>query len=179
MLITIEDFNTYTDNFNDAPDVVNMKNDFIETAQEVVSNYLGYSVEETNHDEYLYGMGDPTLYLYGMPITKVNSISISGSAVSSDSYTISGRTLRLNDGVWPLGLANIHCNYDAGWTAENAPKIIKDTIKQIGSLLLQEVGGNIGVTGKSMSENSRTYINYTNFSKWLQKLDAYVVKRMV
>ena len=180
MIVTIEEFNTYTNDFNDASDIVDMKNGFIQTAQDVVSDHIGYNVEETTHDEYLSnGQATPFLWLYGLPVTKVNSISISGSDVDLTSFTIFGRTLRLNDGVWPIGIGNYHVNYDAGWTAETAPSVIKDTIKQIASLLLQEAGGNIGITGKSMSENSRTYINYTNYDKWLKKLENYVVKRMV
>jgi hypothetical protein len=44
--------------------------------------------------------------------------------------------------------------------------------------MLQESDGNIGITGKSMSEDSRTYINYTNYDKWLKKLDALRIVRL-
>ena len=53
------------------------------------------------------------------------------------------------------------------------------TILQIASLMLEESGGNIGITGKTMAENSRTFINYTNYDKWLKKLDPLRIVRLV
>ena len=179
MIVSLEEFNTYTENFDDNTQVVNMKNEMLQTAQEIVSEHLGYSVEVQTYDQYLSGIGTAELALYGKPIVRVNSLQISGSDVPSDSYAIDDRFLRLSDGVWPVGVGNVHVNYDAGWTEETVPSLVKSTIKQIASLLLQESGGNIGITGKSMSENSRTYINYTNFNKWLDKLNPLVVMRLV
>jgi len=50
-------------------------------------------------------------------------------------------------------------------------------ILQIASLMLEETGGNIGITGKSFDDNSRNYINYTNFDRWLKKLDGLRILR--
>lgn len=65
-------------------------------------------------------------------------------------------------------------SYD--WTAEgltSCPDIIKLTIKRIATLLLMEAGENIGVTSKSMPDNSRTFINYTNYFKYLRPIQNY------
>jgi len=65
-------------------------------------------------------------------------------------------------------------NYD--WTAEGlteCPDLIKLTIQRIATLLLMEAGENIGVTSKSMPDNSRTFINYTSYFKYLRPIQNY------
>lgn len=65
-------------------------------------------------------------------------------------------------------------NYD--WTSEGlsaCPEIIELTIKRIATLLLMEAGENIGVTSKSMPDNSRTFINYTSYFKYLRPIQNY------
>ena len=178
MIITVTEFNTYSGNMETASDLVSMKESLIKTAQEIVSEHLGYPVENCEHEDYISAIGQPDLFLFGYPVTSVLDLSLCGSAVPSSDYTIRGRSLRLKSGVWPVGIDNVYCRYMAGWTSQTVPEEVKTVVKQIASLLLQETNGNIGVTGKSMSENSRTYINYTNFSKWLEKLNPYVVKRL-
>lgn len=178
MIITVSEFNTYSGNMETATDLANMKESLIKTAQEIVSEYLGYSVENCEHEDFISAIGQPELFLFGQPITSVLDLSLNGSAVPASDYTIRGRSLRLKAGVWPVGIDNVYCRYMAGWTNLTVPEEVKTVVKQIASLLLQETNGNIGVTGKSMSENSRTYINYTNFDKWLHKLEPYVVKRL-
>ena len=178
MLVTVSEFNTYSNNMETATDIASMKESFLKTAQEIVSEYLGYSVENSEHDDYISAIGQPTLFLFAFPVTSVLALTLSGSEIPSSDYSIRGRGLRLNDGVWPVGIDNVHCRYMAGWTSQTVPEEVKTTIKQIASLLLQESGGNIGITGKSFNENSRTYINYTNFDKWLKKLDAFRVVRL-
>ena len=66
---------------------------------------------------------------------------------------------------------------DHTWS-ENAesnvcPDIIVLTITRIATLLLMEAGENIGVTGKSMPDNSRTFINYTSYMKYLRPIQNY------
>ena len=179
MIVTLTEFNTYTGNMENTSDVNSMKERFLKSAQEIVSHYLGYSVENSDYDDFICGIGQPMLYLFANPITQITTLTVSGVAVSSDSYSIKGHGLRLNDGVWPVGIDNIHAVYKAGWSSQTIPDSVKQAILQIASLLLQEAGGNIGITGKTMSENSRTFINYTNFDKWLDKIDEYKIVRLV
>lgn len=178
MIITIAEFNTYSGNMETATDLVDMKNSLIKTAHEIVSEYLGYPVENCEHEDFISAIGQPDLFLFGFPVTSVLSLALNGAEVPSSEYSIRGRSLRLNSGVWPVGNDNVHVRYMAGWTNLTVPEEVKTVVKQIASLLLQESGGNIGITGKSMSENSRTFINYTNFDKWLHKLEPYRVLRM-
>jgi hypothetical protein len=54
------------------------------------------------------------------------------------------------------------------------PNIFKQTQLRIASLLYQEADQNIGVTSKSFGDSgSRTFINYTNFDKYLSPLSKY------
>lgn len=49
-------------------------------------------------------------------------------------------------------------NPETKWTAVTMPSIVKVTVLRIATLMLMEGGENIGVTGKSFSDNSRTFI---------------------
>jgi len=178
MIVSVEQFDTYSGNYETAEDVVAMKTQMLNAAQKVVEEYLGFDPESKSYDDYVSGIGYAQLYLFAHPITEVVSVEISGVSVPATSFTINGRCLRRNDGVWPVGIDNIHVSYTAGWSSENVPDVVRMAIVQIASLMLEESGGNIGITGKSFAENSRTFINYTNYKKWLEKLDGLRVMRM-
>ena len=59
------------------------------------------------------------------------------------------------------------------WQAEEVPEIVRLTILRIATLMLMEGGENIGVSSKSFSDNSRTFISYTNYLKYLSPLQTY------
>lgn len=177
MIVTVTQFNVYSGNYEDATDVVSMKENMLKAAQEVVENYLGYSVESATRTDYVQGIGYNNLYLFAQPITAVTSVSIDGSQIASTEYDVLGNHLRMKQGVWPNN-TEITVTYTAGWSALNVPDTVKLTILNIATLMLEESNGNIGITGKSMSEDSRTFINYTNYDKWLKKLDALRIVRL-
>lgn len=106
MLVTIDQFNEYTGNFEDSEQVVAMKTMFLQSAQEVVSEYLRFN-----------------------PETK--------------------------------------------WQPEETPYVIKLTTIRIASLMLEESGGNIGISSKSFADSSRTFISYANYKKYLSPIDTY------
>ncbi|MCL2440474.1 MAG: hypothetical protein FWD14_01910 [Treponema sp.] len=59
------------------------------------------------------------------------------------------------------------------------PEIIKITIMRIASLLQSESDSNIGVTSKYFGDSgSRTFINYTNFDKYLLQVSNYRLIRI-
>ena len=181
VLVTVDDFNTYTGNYESDEAVNELKSQIIVSAREVVANYLGFDPESDDYSDYVSGIGNNHLYLFAWPITQVDLVSIDGTQLASTDYEIagSGRYLRLKEGVWPVGVENIRVDYTAGWTIVQTPALIKTTILQIAALMYQETGGNIGITGKSFAENSRTFINYTNYDKWLKKLDPLRIVRLV
>jgi hypothetical protein len=73
---------------------------------------------------------------------------------------------------FPIGEDNIVVSFTAGWEIEQMPSVIVVSILRIATLMLSETGGNIGLTGKSFADNSRTFVNYSNYRKYLQPLDS-------
>jgi hypothetical protein len=69
------------------------------------------------------------------------------------------------------------CDGYLGFDAEerfasgSMPEAVKLSILRVATLMLSESGGNIGLTGKSFDGDSRTFINYSNYRKYLQPLD--------
>lgn len=178
MIVTVTEFDTYSGNYETGTDVVNLKTLILQSTQEIVANHLGFNPESSQYDDFISAIGTNRLYLYAHPVTLVSSVAVDGVPVMSDAYTVHDNYLRLKDGVWPLGIENVEVVYTAGWSALTLPDTVKMVILQIATLMLQEAGENIGITGKSFGENSRTFINYTNFGKWLSKLDPYRIMRL-
>jgi len=59
------------------------------------------------------------------------------------------------------------------------PEIIKLTVMRIGAILQTESDSNIGVTSKSFGESgARTFINTTNFDKYLIQISQYRIIRI-
>lgn len=115
MIVTVDQFNAYSGNYEDKESAVEVKRLFLESAEEIVEGYLGYDPET---------QPQPDL-----------------------------------------------------WCSEGLPASIKLSILRIATLMLQETGGNIGLTGKSFGDNSRTFINYSNYRKYLQPLDPIRLAR--
>lgn len=105
MIVELEDFNTYSGNYEESEGEKNLKRLFLKSAEEIVEGYLGYEVGE---------------------------------------------------------------RYKEG----EIPSVIKLSIMRIATLMLEETGGNIGLTGRSFGDSSRTFINYSNYKKYLEPLDS-------
>lgn len=177
MIVSISQFDTYSGNYENAQDVVAMKTSMLMTAQNIVEEYLGYTAESGTRTDTVQGIGTNHLYLFAQPITAVTAVTYNGITLLSTAFDIREKYLCLKEGVWPNGV-EVTVTYTAGWTLGTVPDTVKMTILQIASLMLEESGGNIGITGKSMDENSRTFINYTNYDKWLKKLDPLRIVRL-
>lgn len=59
------------------------------------------------------------------------------------------------------------------WEQNKVPSLVKTTILRIATLMLMEAGENIGISGKSFGDNSRTFISYTNYSKYLSPIQTF------
>ena len=177
MIVSVTQFDTYSGNYETATEVVALKTSMLKAAQEIVANYLGYSPESETRTDYVEGIGYNHLYLFAQPITAVTSVEYDGMTLLSSAYDICGNYLRLKQGVWPNGI-DVKVVYTAGWSAQTVPDVVSMTILQIATLMLEESGGNIGITGKSIAEDSKTFINYTNYDKWLKKLDPLRIVRL-
>lgn len=172
--VTIDQFNEYTNNYEDST----LKSSYIESAEQVVKDYLGFDPEVKEYREYFSGMGDTKLYLNAHPIQLINEITINGMAYPVENFEAVGQFIRSIDRrvVFPSGDNNIYVSYVGGF--DDIPGIITISVLRIASLILQEAGGNIGLTGKAFGDNSRTYINYSNYEKYLRPLDGIRIIRV-
>ncbi len=105
MLVDIAEFNEYTGNMEDAEETLKLKTLFLQSAEELVCEYLRFRPEDE--------------------------------------------------------------------LKEDIPDIVRLTILRIATLMLMEGGENIGVSGKSFSDNSRSFISYTNYHKYLSPLQTF------
>ena len=181
MIWSVNEFNTYTSNFEDSTEAITLKEIYLQAAERVVSEYLGYNPQQRLYDESFSGIGDYKLYLNARPIKVVSELFINGLPMPLDVIQPHDDYIYeiFRHKVFFEGLNNIHCSYVAGYSPAEMPDIIKLTILRIAALMLQEQGGNIGLTGKSMGENSRTFINYSNYSKYLEPLEGLRVIKFV
>lgn len=166
-IITTDQFSEYTGNYEDTL----IKDTLIEAAEEMVIDYLGYDPISTTYTELVSGIGDYKLYLNAQPITAITSLSIDDVVQDVEDYEVADFFIYRIDGtpVFTSGNENVDIEYVAGYST--IPSTIKLTILRIASLLLQESNGNIGLSGKSFADNSKTFINYSDYKKYLKPLD--------
>jgi hypothetical protein len=175
MIASIAMFNTYSGNYEDASEAVQLKGAFLSTAEDIVISYLGFDPKQQEYtDVVASGSGSRRLYLPCRNITAVQALTVGTTAVDTALVTACDDHIRFVDHAtkFPIGEDNIVVSFTAGWEIEQMPSVIVVSILRIATLMLSETGGNIGLTGKSFADNSRTFINYSNYRKYLQPLDS-------
>jgi hypothetical protein len=180
MIVTTDMFNTYSGNFEDSPGAVMLKGSFLTSAEEIVTGYLGYNPTSQQYtDVVLSGTGKHTLYVPSRNITQLHALSVNETLMDLSGFILSGDHIRSRGTRWvfPPGRENIIISYTAGWEIPLMPSVITLSILRVATLMLSEMGGNIGLTGKSFADNSRTFINYSNYKKYLQPLDSLRIIR--
>lgn len=174
-LITLDQFRQYANYYED--DEEDLLTTYIDSAEKVVTDYLGYEPWVKEYDEYFSGIGDYKLYLHAQPIQYVNYIEKNGEEM--DMFDINWDQNYVYDNyrrkIFESGLDNFHIQYSAGY--REIPSAIQLAVLRIASLMLAEQGGNIGITSKSFGDNTRTFINYSNYQKYLQPLDSFRILR--
>ena len=175
MIASIAMFDTYSGNYEDASEAVQLKGAFLSTAEDIVASYLGFDpVSKEYADVVASGTGSRRLYLRARNITSVDALTVGTAAVDTSLVAACDDHIRFVDHTtkFPVGEDNIRLSYTAGWDAQEMPPVIVVSILRIATLMLSETGGNIGLTGKSFADNSRTFVNYSNYRKYLQPLDS-------
>lgn len=175
MIASIAMFNTYSGNHEDAPEAVELKGAFLCTAEDIVSSYLGFDPKQQEHtDVVASGSGSRRLYLRARNITSVEALTVGTASMDITLVKAYDDYISFIDHTtkFPIGENNIRLSYTAGWEIEQMPSVIVVSILRIATLMLSETGGNIGLTGKSFADNSRTFVNYSNYRKYLQPLDS-------
>jgi hypothetical protein len=175
MIASIAMFNTYSGNYEDASEAVLLKGAFLSTAEDIVISYLGFDPKQRDYaDIVCSGTGSRRLYLPVRNITSVQSLIVGTASMDITLVKAYDDYISFIDHTtkFPIGEDNIRLSYTAGWGIEQMPSVIVVSILRIATLMLSETGGNIGLTGKSFADNSRTFVNYSNYRKYLQPLDS-------
>jgi hypothetical protein len=164
----------------------NLLQNYIDSAEDIVNTYLGYSPTLHSYVHYFDGTGTNELQLKAKPIETVISIEIGGQSIPlSEFYNIGNSEFLYYNRIFPSGKRNVKVEYDAGWgitvdddtvNGEYLPKIIKMTVLRIASLLQSESDGNIGVTSKSFGDSgNRSFVNTVNFDKYLIQVSTFKI----
>lgn len=172
-LITAQEFFDYNGGETDVLGPVQLA---ISMACTVIENYLKYDPHQKTRVDSFDGDNTDWLLLKAIPVSQIASVKINGKEVSSDNFEIYESRLVYKDNVFPNGYKNIVITYVAGYTDDTLPPIFKSTCCRIAGVLYSETHGNIGVTSKSFAnEGTKTFVNTTNFDRFLMPLSIYAL----
>ena len=180
MIATVDLFNAYSNNYEDSEDAVLLKTEFLKAAEGIVTDYLGFSPEEKEYrDVLLDGTDKGILYLPARNITKLSSLAFDGEGKDISDIILADDRIeyRTGDVFRSLGRKYISLSFMAGWDKDSMPSTIRLAVLRIATLMLQETGGNIGLTGKSFADNSRTFVSYSNYRKYLEPLSPLRIRK--
>ena len=165
MILTKEELQDYTGvEFEDGNNISDL---FIGSAQNIVENYLGYEIESKEYTKH-FALHTSNVIKVGVKnITAISEITIDGTPV--EDYYIDDDKIILKQLVTS---DNIIVKFTAGFSTD-LPAIIKLTVLRIAALLQTESNNNIGISGKSFMDGSRTFMNYTNYDKYLIQTSKY------
>jgi hypothetical protein len=180
--VSMEEFQKYTNVYSETP----LQQSYIDSVENIVNAYLGYSPTLHNYIQYFDGNGTNELQLKAKPITTIINVEIDGVSISlSEFYTMSNSEFLYYNKIFPVGKRNIVVRYDAGYgitvdddvaNSEYIPSVIKMTVLRIAALLQTESDSNIGVTSKSFADSgTRSFINTVNFDKYLIQIANYKI----
>lgn len=166
----VKDLEFFSNNYEDSCEARNYKRSCILSAIQIVEQYLGYSLSEQTYDEEHTATGTRKIYLYAQPVKNVFSVTVNGIELDPLDYEVFGNYIKTSNQKqrFPKD-AVVTIEYVAGY-GNRLPDIVKQVILQIATLELSMANENIAVTSVSMPDNSRSFISYTNYNKWLQVL---------
>jgi len=124
MMVSTEQFVKYT---NVVTDDKELQESYLQAAQNIVEDYLGYSLERYIYVSYFDGNGTNTIQLRAMPIRKIYKILVN-DVDYKNSVIINNSCLVLKSGVFPMGNNNVEIHYLAGYDGDKGdnaePEII-------------------------------------------------------
>ena len=165
MIVTKEELQGFTGvEFEEGNNIADL---FIGAAQNIVENYLGYEIESKEYTKHFELHSSNVIKVGVKNITAVKEITVDGVLV--EDYYIDDDKIILKEAVISN---NIIITFTAGFS-EDLPQIIKLTVLRIAALLQTESNNNIGISGKSFMDGSRTFTNFTNFDRYLVACSKY------
>ena len=164
MIVKANELLDYTGVQLETPELAEL---FIGASQNIVENYLGYEIESKEYTKH-FALHTSNIIKAGVKnITAVSEITIDGTPV--ENFYIDDDKIILKQ---PVISDNIIVKFTAGFS-EDLPQIIKLTVLRIAALLQTESNNNIGISGKSFMDGSRTFVSYTNFDRYLIACSKY------
>jgi hypothetical protein len=178
--VSVEELQKYSNVYGET----DLQKSYIDSAENIVNTYLGYSPTLHNYTQYFDGNGTHELQLKAKPIQNIISVEIDNESIPlSEFYNVIDSEYLYYNKIFPCGKRNIKIEYNAGWgitldddiaNSEYVPTIIKMTVLRIASILQAESDSNIAVSSKSFADSgTRTFINYTDYSKYLLPISIY------
>jgi hypothetical protein len=177
--VTMEEFQKYSNVYGD----IILQQSYIDSAENIVNNYLNYSPLLHNYHHYLNGNGTHELQLKAKPVIAIHFLTVNGVSVPVSEFLNTNDEFIYYNQIFPTGVRNIEISYSAGWGTipDNdvineplIPAVIRMTVLRIAALLQTESDGNIGITSKSFADSgSRTFISTINFDKYLIQLSPF------
>ena len=166
--ITVDQLNAFTDNTVESE----VKTEIVESASEVVIDFLGYDPALAERVYRFIGLDNDSIVLPIPGAVQIDFIKIGGQALDEDDYELipESNLLQLNNGIVFARDKRVEIQYLAGFAT--MPARIVHAALRIAGLMWQEAQGNIGLTGKSFADMSRNFVNYTNYDKYLRPLSA-------
>lgn len=174
MIITIEDLQKFTQIYPD--DNQNQQELFIQAATDIVCNYLRYNPEEKEYNIFVNGNGINEIEINYKPITEIKEIKVNNEKTNIEKIAFTDNCIFYKDNnIFPKGNKNINIIFKAGY--KTIPAIIKLTTLRIAGILQTENNNNIGISSKSFQDSgTRTFVNTTNFDKYLLQISDYRIK---
>lgn len=165
MVITKEELEGYTGvQFESGNNIAEL---FIGAAQNIVESYLGYEIESKEYTKHFSLHSSNIIKCEVKNITAVKEITVDGAPV--ENYYIDDDKIILKN---PVISDNIIATFTAGFSTD-LPAVIKLTVLRIAAILQTESNNNIGISGKSFMDGSRTFTNFTNFDRYLIACSKY------
>jgi len=150
---------------------------YIEAAEKIVADYLSYSPPSASYTHTIAGTGRSTIQLKAKPVTALTSVTIDGVSRDVADFSLDDERLTDTTGSVFSRHSTIVVAYTAGFAT--VPALIQMAVMEIASLLSQQAGENIGVSSTTFDGgNTRSFINYTSFEKYLRPLSSYRVVRL-
>ena len=175
-IVTVATFKKYAKKADDDTVGEALYQSFVDAAESVVEDFLSYSPALTARTDTFYGDGKKYLALKAKPVT-LGTVTVDGVTRLVADFAVEDEVITdITGDVFPEGSVVV-VGYIAGYTT--VPGIIQVVILEIASLLSMEAGDQIGVNSTTYDGgNTRTFVNYTNFSKYLAKIEKYRIRRL-
>jgi hypothetical protein len=170
--------------YSGAHDDDDMLQVYIDSAEAIVKNYLGYSPVLHVYENLLNGYGNKELKLRARPIQEILLVEINNEVIPVNEFHILDDSEYIySDICFSYGKNNIKVSYKAGYgsvvdddeaCSEDIPIEIRMTVFRIASILQAESDSNIAISSKSFQDSgTRTFINDTDYSKYLLPISSY------